>query len=150
MLDAIYPPLLGSSFPFLPRHIHHHHSFTNTSFFSSITCPYHINLLSRTFIYISPTTLLLTVTNCFRLLPSKRCQRFSPWQPSILCQWPSLGWCHRCACHFSVGQAIPSLDVPSVGVPSPSYLVCFLLCESLPFVSHVHTMRVVFVSGPNW
>ena len=91
-----------------------------------------------------------TYTNRFRLLPSRWCRRFSPWQPSVLCQWPSLVWCHRCACHFSVCQAILSLDVLWVVFPSQSYSTCFLLCGFLPFASHAHTMIVVFGSGPIW
>ena len=89
-------------------------------------------------------------TNLFRLLPSRWCRRFSPCQPSVLCQWPSLGWRHRCACHFSVSQAISSLDVLWVGFPSPSCSTCFLLCGYLPFASHAHTMIVVFGSGLIW
>ena len=65
---------------------------------------------------------IILLTNRFRLLPSMWCRRFSPWQPSVLCQWPSLGWCHRCTCYFSVCQVISSLDFLWVLFPSPSYL----------------------------
>ena len=86
---------------------------------------------------------LLAVTNRFRLLPSTWCRRFSRWQPSDLCQWPSLGWCHRCACHFSVCQAISSLDVLWVVFPSPSYSMCFLLywVSSLRITCTYHDSR---------
>ena len=84
---------------------------------------------------------LLTVTTSFRLLPYRWCRRFSPWQPSVFCQWSSLGWCHRCACHFSVCQAISFLDVLWVGFPSMSYVVCFLLCASRHVASHAHTIQ---------
>ena len=83
---------------------------------------------------------ILTVTNRFRLLPSGWGRRFSPWQPSLFCQWPSLGWCHRCACHISVCQAISFLAVLWVGFPSLSYVVCFLLCASRHIASHAHTI----------
>ena len=93
---------------------------------------------------------VLAVTNRFRLLPSRWCRHFSPWESSVLCQWPSLGWCYRCACHFSVCQAISSLDVLWVVFPSPSCSMRFLLFWSLYFASHAHTMIVVFGSGPIW
>ena len=46
---------LRSSFPSLPRHLHHHHSFTHTLFFSSQYMPIHFNLLSYTFLDTSPS-----------------------------------------------------------------------------------------------
>ncbi len=79
----------------------------------------------------------LLTFNLFHLLPSRWCRRFSPWQPSVLCQWPSLGWCHRYACHFSICQAISSLDVLWVGFPSPSCSTCFLLHVGLFPLHHM-------------
>ena len=50
----VYPQSLSSSFPSLPPHIHHHHSFTHIFFFSSHYMSDDINQLSCTFFDISP------------------------------------------------------------------------------------------------
>ena len=55
-LDVIQPPPLWSSSPSFPRHLHPHQSLPYV--FVSIGTfpfPYHFNLLSCTFFYISPT-----------------------------------------------------------------------------------------------
>ena len=54
---AIQPPPLWSSSPSFPWYLHRHHSLAYVFVFFSqyMTCPYHFNLLSCTFLDISPT-----------------------------------------------------------------------------------------------
>ena len=53
--DAIQPHLLRSFSPSFPRHLYHHHSLAYVFVFSSQYMPYHVKLLSCTFLDVSPT-----------------------------------------------------------------------------------------------
>ena len=52
VLDVIQPPPVRSTSPSFPLHLHRHHSLAHIFFLSS---QYHFNLLSCTFVDISPT-----------------------------------------------------------------------------------------------
>ena len=56
--EVIEPPPLRSSSPSFPRRLHHHHSLANVFVFSSQKSLYHRNLLSCTFLDISPIFLV--------------------------------------------------------------------------------------------